>query len=147
MNIKISIYYGEVLQESFTREVATFTKENVAYAMSTPPCESWSTEDFLDNLRETPEGFTWDAEKTGRAYNMTHATIVRGTIMSIDLKKELKELLQKHNATIQFERVDCSDLHGVYDERIEIVVREDPKCWHETVVFSKGGCTLSEGDL
>jgi hypothetical protein len=67
--------------------------------------------------------------------------------MNSELKKELKALLKKHNATIQFECADCSDLHGVYDERIEIVVREDPKRWHETVVFSKGGYTLSSEDL
>ena len=33
-------------------------------------------------------------------------------------KKELKELLAKYDATIAFECGECSDLHGVYDEKI-----------------------------
>ncbi len=33
--------------------------------------------------------------------------------MSIELKEELKELLVKYGATVQFDCADCSDLHGV----------------------------------
>lgn len=36
------------------------------------------------------------------------------------LIKELKALLEKHNATISFDCAECSDLHGIYDERMEI---------------------------
>ena len=33
-------------------------------------------------------------------------------------QKDLKALLKKHNASIGFGCSDCSDLHGVYDEKI-----------------------------
>lgn len=42
----------------------------------------------------------------------------------MSFKQELKELLKKYNATIGFECADCSDLHGVYDERIVVSVKE-----------------------
>lgn len=35
-------------------------------------------------------------------------------------KKELKELLEKHNVSISADCADCSDLHGVYQEHISI---------------------------
>ena len=42
----------------------------------------------------------------------------------MSFKLELKELLEKYNATIGFECADCSDLHGVYEERIVVSVKE-----------------------
>lgn len=42
----------------------------------------------------------------------------------MSFKKELKELLEKYNATIGFECADCSDLHGVYEERIVMTVSD-----------------------
>jgi len=36
------------------------------------------------------------------------------------LKEELKELLQKHKATICFSVGDCSDTHVLYDEKLII---------------------------
>jgi len=36
------------------------------------------------------------------------------------LKQELKELLKKHKATISFSVSDCSDTHGLSDEKIVV---------------------------
>ena len=37
-----------------------------------------------------------------------------------DFKKELKDLLKKYNASIGFSCGDCSDTHGLYDEKMII---------------------------
>ena len=42
----------------------------------------------------------------------------------MSFKLELKELLEKYNATNGFECADCSDLHGVYEERIVVSIKE-----------------------
>lgn len=44
--------------------------------------------------------------------------------------KELKALLEKHNASIDWCCDPCSDLIGVYDSHIEIDINE-----HDSVVF------------
>lgn len=35
-------------------------------------------------------------------------------------KEELYTLLEKYNASIDFAMSDCSDTHGIYDERMEV---------------------------
>jgi len=41
-----------------------------------------------------------------------------------DFKKELKELLTKHNASINLDFADCSDTHGMYDEKMIVEIRD-----------------------
>jgi hypothetical protein len=64
-----------------------------------------------------------------------------------NLKAELKDLLERYDATIQFECADCSDLHGVYDAKLQVTVRESKKSWKETVVIETAGYTMSALDL
>ena len=40
-----------------------------------------------------------------------------------DFKKDLKELLDKYNATIVFNCSDDSDLYGIHDERISAEIK------------------------
>lgn len=42
-----------------------------------------------------------------------------------NFKKELKELLEKYNASIDVCYDSCSDMHGVYDEGIEVSFEDD----------------------
>jgi len=37
-----------------------------------------------------------------------------------DFTRELQALLAKYDATIEFEVGDCSDTHGLYDERMAV---------------------------
>jgi hypothetical protein len=37
-----------------------------------------------------------------------------------NFKKELKDLLNRYNASIEFGCSDCSDLHGVYDAKMVV---------------------------
>ena len=48
-----------------------------------------------------------------------------------EFKKELKALLEKHNATIDWVCHECSDLMGVYDSHLEIDING-----HDTITFS-----------
>jgi hypothetical protein len=67
--------------------------------------------------------------------------------MSKELIKDLKALLKKHNASIQFNCSDCSDTYGLIDERIEITVCPDPKKFNEKVVASVHGWHMTARDL
>ena len=42
-----------------------------------------------------------------------------------NFKKELKELLQKYDATISFEYDPDSDTYGIYDGHIELKIKEN----------------------
>ena len=44
-----------------------------------------------------------------------------------DFKKELKALLEKYNARIEFTCADSSDLHGVYSEKIVVTMPRGEK--------------------
>lgn len=41
-----------------------------------------------------------------------------------EFKKELKELLTKYDACIEFGCSDCSDLHGVTEECMEVTMKD-----------------------
>lgn len=43
-----------------------------------------------------------------------------------DFKKELKALLDKHNAVIGFNVSACSDTFGLHDERMEVDIDRYP---------------------
>lgn len=58
------------------------------------------------------------------------------------LKSELSAVLQKYNVYIAWNCGECSDLHGVYDERIGIYAYDRGK----TILEVSGG-SLFAGDL
>jgi len=60
-------------------------------------------------------------------------------------KQELKDLLEKHSATIDFECSSCSDLHGVYDAKMAVTFWEKGT-YGESVALSEG-YGVSKGDL
>lgn len=64
-----------------------------------------------------------------------------------EFKRELKELLNKYDASIQLGFANCSDTHGMYDERIEVSFRVNrPRFQYQTHTLSKG-YGISKGDL
>lgn len=44
-----------------------------------------------------------------------------------NFKVELKELLERYNASISFSVGEGSDTHGLYDEKMILTVNEDSK--------------------
>ena len=62
----------------------------------------------------------------------------------MSFKLELKELLEKYNASIGFECADCSDLHGVYEERIVVTVSDGRK---EKEILSVDGYYIDKHNL
>ena len=54
------------------------------------------------------------------------------TKIANNFKKELKELLTKHNADISFSCSDCSDTHGIYEPKIVATIGR------ETIDLSNG---------
>jgi len=60
----------------------------------------------------------------------------------MSLKEELKALLKKHNCSIEWGFDDCTDTHGIYDERVEIVENKTDK-----VLLSVPGMSLSSCDI
>lgn len=43
---------------------------------------------------------------------------LHGEQLNIEFRKELKVLLEKYNASIDFSCSDCSDTHGIYDAKM-----------------------------
>lgn len=58
----------------------------------------------------------------------------------INFKKELKELLKKYDATIDWMCDPCSDLYGVYDSKLVVTF------WTSKYFKEESEHTLSEGD-
>ncbi len=63
---------------------------------------------------------------------------------STEFKKELKALLVKYNASIDFSVGECSDTHGLHGEKLEVSFSEKvkPDSNWTTVVET---CTLADG--
>jgi len=53
-----------------------------------------------------------------------------------DFKVELRELLQKYNASIDVDFAACSDLHGVQGEGMILSVHGEPE--HEIIIDGWG---------
>jgi hypothetical protein len=60
---------------------------------------------------------------------------------------ELKSLLKKHNAEISFSVGSCSDTHGLYDEKMIISRRPNPKSWKEETILEINGWTINAYEL
>ena len=61
--------------------------------------------------------------------------------------RELADLLEKYNASISFSVGSCSDTHGLYDEKMVISIRPDPKSWKEIDVLEVDGWAISASDI
>lgn len=59
----------------------------------------------------------------------------------MSLRSELKELLKKYQATIMFECGECSDMHGIYDERIEVIDKNNK------VIITASGFSMDASDI
>lgn len=67
--------------------------------------------------------------------------------MKDEFIKELAALLKKHNACISFSVGDCSDTHGLYDEKMVVTRRPDPKSFEEETLLEVSGWSLAAYDL
>lgn len=56
----------------------------------------------------------------------------------IEFLTKLEELLAEYDAEISFQASDCSDWHGMSDERMEISVKdcEPIQFWYQTCITS-----------
>ena len=61
--------------------------------------------------------------------------------------KELGELLAKYNADISFSVGECSDTHGLHDEKMIISRRPDPNSWKEIDIKVVDGWTIDSSDF
>ena len=62
-------------------------------------------------------------------------------------RSELKDLLVKYNASINFSVGSCSDTHGLYDEKMVVSIRPDPKSFKEIDIIEVPGWGISAGDI
>jgi hypothetical protein len=60
---------------------------------------------------------------------------------------ELQALLSKYNADISFSVGSCSDTHGLYDEKMVISRRLDPKSFKEVDILEVSGWSINAYDL
>ena len=60
---------------------------------------------------------------------------------------ELRDLLVKYNASINFSVGSCSDTHGLYDEKMVISVRPDPAKFKEVDILEVNGWGISAYDI
>jgi hypothetical protein len=67
--------------------------------------------------------------------------------MKENFLQELKDLMTKYNVSIGFSVGSCSDTHGLYDEKILIDHRPDPKSWEEETWLSVPGWWLTKEDI
>lgn len=59
-----------------------------------------------------------------------------------NFKRELRELLQKYNASIEVGYADCSDTHGMYDEHMAVSFRNG-----KSERLTEYGWGIDAGDL
>lgn len=69
---------------------------------------------------------------------------IKKALKMADFTTELKALLIKYNASIDFDCSDCSDLHGVYGEKVVASFREGNTYKYTEVELSKGWSVSSE---
>jgi len=67
--------------------------------------------------------------------------------MREEFLKELKELMTKYNVSIGFSVGECSDTHGLYDEKILIDHRPDKNSFKEVTWLKTPGWWLSANDI
>lgn len=62
-------------------------------------------------------------------------------------RAELKALLEKYNASINFSVGSCSDTHGLYDEKMVISHRPDAGSFKEIDIIEINGWCISPYEL
>ena len=62
-------------------------------------------------------------------------------------RSELKDLLAKYNASINFSVGSCSDTHGLYDEKMVVSIRPDMKSFKEIDILEVRGWSIAAGDI
>lgn len=68
----------------------------------------------------------------------------------MDIQKfrgELKDLLKKYNASINFSVSDCSDTYGLSGEKMVVSVRPDMKSFKEIDILEVRGWSIDAGDI
>jgi hypothetical protein len=66
--------------------------------------------------------------------------------MNDEFRLELKALLKKHNAFICFSVGECSDTHGLYDEKM-VIGQTIPGTLQEIDLFEVDGWSIGSNDL
>ena len=61
-------------------------------------------------------------------------------------RAELKALLSKYNASINFSVGSCSDTHGLYDEKI-VISHTVPETFKDIDILEVDGWGISAGDI
>ena len=64
-----------------------------------------------------------------------------------EFKKELKELLTKYNASIDFTADDGSDWHGITGEKMVVSFRQDKSCKYKDYTLADGQSYVEASDL
>ena len=60
---------------------------------------------------------------------------------------ELKDLLAKYNASINFSVSDCSDTYGLSGEKMVVSIRPDKKSFKEIDILEVRGWSIAAGDI
>lgn len=60
---------------------------------------------------------------------------------------ELKALLSKYNASINFSVGSCSDTHGLYDEKMVVSIRPNPKSFKEIDILEVHGWCIDAHEI
>jgi hypothetical protein len=61
--------------------------------------------------------------------------------------KELKDLMVKYKVSIGFSVGECSDTHGLYNEKILVDHRPNPNSWKEETWLAVPGWWLGAEDI
>ena len=59
-----------------------------------------------------------------------------------EFKNKFSDLLNEYGAEISFDCSDCSDMHGIYDPKIVVTIRDHDNFRKEIVVIESDGYAL-----
>lgn len=84
----------------------------------------------------TKNGVTYWTCFNDRDYRIDEIELIK--VNKKDFLKELHNLLEKYNASIEWCCDECSDLHGVYDSHLEINLNDTKNiCFSGDIIDSK----------
>ena len=69
------------------------------------------------------------------------------TIEHAQFLAELKALLSKYNASINFSVGSGSDTHGLYDEKMVVSIRPNPKTFQEIDILEVHGWVIDAHEI
>lgn len=70
-----------------------------------------------------------------------------GSQNRVQFLKELRSLLEEHKVSISFSVSEDSDTHGLYDPKITINHRPNPRSWKEDCWLSVQGFGVDSSDI